>query len=111
MPPRCSWSSTTIRRCSTGPGEAFGPTDVRVLPNAHRQGLSGARNTAVAAASGDVVVFLDDDAAARPGWLGALLAPYADPDVVAVGGVAHPRLPRSPAGPAAHRRNGRRRHR
>jgi glucosyl-dolichyl phosphate glucuronosyltransferase len=67
--------------------------DVRVLANAHRQGLSGARNTAVAAASGDVVVFLDDDAAARPGWLRALLTPYADPDVVAVGGVAHPRFP------------------
>ena len=66
---------------------------VRVLANAHRQGLSGARNTAVAAASGDVVVFLDDDAAARPGWLRALLTPYADPDVVAVGGVAHPRFP------------------
>ena len=66
---------------------------VRVLPNAHRQGLSGARNTAVAAASGDVVVFLDDDAAARPGWLRALLTPYTDPDVVAVGGVAHPRFP------------------
>jgi glucosyl-dolichyl phosphate glucuronosyltransferase len=67
--------------------------DVRVLANAHRQGLSGARNTAVAAASGDVVVFLDDDAAARPGWLRALLTPYADPDVVAVGGVAHPLFP------------------
>ena len=66
---------------------------VRVLPNAQRQGLSGARNTAVAAAAGDVVVFLDDDAAARPGWLRALLAPYADPTVVAVGGVAHPRFP------------------
>jgi GT2 family glycosyltransferase len=64
-----------------------------VLANAQRQGLSGARNTAVAAAPGDVVAFLDDDAAARPGWLRALLAPYADPDVVAVGGVAHPRFP------------------
>jgi glucosyl-dolichyl phosphate glucuronosyltransferase len=40
-----------------------------------------------------VVAFLDDDAAARPGWLRALLAPYADPAVVAVGGVAHPRFP------------------
>ena len=89
-PPRCSWSSTTTPRCSTAPGARFGE-HVRVLANAHRQGLSGARNTAVAAASGDVVVFLDDDAAARPGWLRALLAPYADPDVVAVGGVAHPR--------------------
>ena len=66
---------------------------VRVLPNTARQGLSGARNTAVAAAGGDVVVFLDDDAAARAGWLAALLAPYADPEVVAVGGVAHPRFP------------------
>ena len=71
---------------------------VRVLPNARRQGLSGARNTAVAAATGDVVVFLDDDAAARPGWLAALLAPYADPEVVAVGGVAHPRFPPSSSG-------------
>lgn len=72
--------------------QAFGGP-VRVLPNAHRQGLSGARNTAVAVATGEVVVFLDDDAAARPGWLRALLAPYADPDVIAVGGVAHPRFP------------------
>ena len=69
------------------------PPGVRVLPNTQRQGLSGARNTAVAEAVGEVVVFLDDDAAARAGWLRALLAPYADPDVVAVGGVAHPRFP------------------
>lgn len=72
--------------------EEFGPP-VRVLPNAHRQGLSGARNTAIAEAVGDVVVFLDDDAAARPGWLAALLEPYSDPTVKAVGGVAHPRWP------------------
>ncbi|MFC4946909.1 glycosyltransferase family 2 protein [Pseudonocardia sp. GCM10023141] len=76
--------------------EAFGPRGVRVLPNAHRQGLSGARNTAIAAASGDVVVFLDDDAAARPGWLAALLEPYSDPTVMVVGGVAHPRWPAKP---------------
>ncbi len=70
------------------------PRHVRVLRNAGRRGLSGGRNTAVSAASGEVVVFLDDDAAARPGWLRALLTPYADPDVVAVGGVAYPRWPR-----------------
>jgi len=73
--------------------QAFGPRGVRVLPNAHKQGLSGARNTAIAEATGDVVVFLDDDAAGRPGWLAALLAPYSDPTVKAVGGVAHPRWP------------------
>jgi glucosyl-dolichyl phosphate glucuronosyltransferase len=71
----------------------FGPRGVRVLPNARRQGLSGARNTAIAEAVGDVIVFLDDDARARKGWLRALLAPYADPTVAAVGGVAHPRWP------------------
>ncbi len=68
--------------------------DVVVLDNDRRRGLSGARNTALAhlGARPDVVVFLDDDAAARPGWLAALLAPYADPAVAAVGGVAVPRL-------------------
>ncbi|NMH98978.1 glycosyltransferase [Pseudonocardia acidicola] len=71
----------------------FGPHGIRVLPNLNAQGLSGARNTAIAAARGEVIVFLDDDAAARPGWLAALLAPYADPAVAAVGGVAHPRWP------------------
>jgi GT2 family glycosyltransferase len=78
--------------------QAFGPRGVRVLPNVHKQGLSGARNTAIAEAAGDVVVFLDDDAAARPGWLAALLAPYSDPTVAAVGGVAHPRWPAEGSG-------------
>ncbi|MCO1656893.1 glycosyltransferase family 2 protein [Pseudonocardia humida] len=71
----------------------FTDPGVRVLPNANKQGLSGARNTAVAETTGDIVVFLDDDASARPGWLDALLAPYADPTVAGVGGVAHPRWP------------------
>jgi GT2 family glycosyltransferase len=66
----------------------FGST-VTVLENAHAAGLSGARNTGAAAAVGDVVAFLDDDAVARPGWLAALLDAYAEgPDVLAVGGAA-----------------------
>jgi len=73
--------------------EAFAAHGVRVLPNAHKQGLSGARNTAIEEATGDIVVFLDDDAKARSGWLAALLAPYSDPTVAAVGGIAHPRWP------------------
>ena len=44
------------------------------------------------------MAFLDDDATARPGWLAALLEPYEDATVQAVGGVAHPRWPTWPNG-------------
>nr|BFF13601.1 hypothetical protein GCM10025699_49040 [Microbacterium flavescens] len=68
-------------------------SDVIVVPNEFRQGLSGARNTGVKLASGDVVAFLDDDATAEPDWLTHLLAPFADPAVAGVGGHATPVWP------------------
>jgi glycosyltransferase involved in cell wall biosynthesis len=49
-------------------------------------GLDFARNRALAAATGDVVAFLDDDATADAGWAAALRAPFADPRVGAVTG-------------------------
>ena len=61
--------------------------DHEVIPSEFGQGLSGARNTGVAHAAGDVVVFLDDDARAQPGWLEALLACYDDESVAGAGGV------------------------
>ena len=64
--------------------------DVTVVANTGPRGLSGARNTGMAHAVGDVVAFLDDDAIAEPDWLGRLLARYADADVLAVGGRADP---------------------
>lgn len=64
--------------------------DVRVVANHNEQGLSGARNTGVELATADVVVFLDDDAAARPGWLAGLARNYLDPDVLGVGGRIEP---------------------
>ncbi|WP_225753253.1 glycosyltransferase family 2 protein [Actinotalea sp. Marseille-Q4924] len=66
---------------------------LEVVENSRRKGLSGARNTALLAVSSDVVVFLDDDAAAEPGWLGRLLAHYDDDAVLAVGGSAVPEWP------------------
>jgi glycosyltransferase involved in cell wall biosynthesis len=49
-------------------------------------GLSRARNLGVAHASGDVVLFLDDDALAPPSWVYAHLTAYADPTIEAAGG-------------------------
>ena len=61
-----------------------------VIPNAGARGASGARNTGVARSSGDVVVFLDDDARATPTWLDRLLPHFADPGVAGVGGRIDP---------------------
>jgi cellulose synthase/poly-beta-1,6-N-acetylglucosamine synthase-like glycosyltransferase len=64
---------------------------VKVLPNHRQRGLSGARNTALGAANGSIIVFLDDDAVPLDGWLDALRAPYADRRIYGVGGYALPR--------------------
>jgi glycosyltransferase involved in cell wall biosynthesis len=63
---------------------------VRVVANHNASGLSGARNTGVELSTAEVIAFLDDDAAARPGWLAALARRYDDPDVLGVGGRIEP---------------------
>jgi GT2 family glycosyltransferase len=69
--------------------------DVTVIANAGPRGLSGARNTGVAASRCDVIAFLDDDAEADTDWLERLVQHYADPDVIGVGGRALPRWDRA----------------
>jgi glycosyltransferase involved in cell wall biosynthesis/GT2 family glycosyltransferase len=65
--------------------------DLKIVANREQQGLSGARNTGVAEAGGEVVAFLDDDAIAAPDWLAHLAGAYADPGVLGAGGSVHPR--------------------
>jgi GT2 family glycosyltransferase len=69
---------------------AFAGPGIRVIENTEPRGLSGARNTGLAATRAAVVAFLDDDAVAEPSWLARLSAGYADAAVIAVGGLVEP---------------------
>lgn len=58
---------------------------VRLVPE-HRPGLSFARNTGIARASGSIIVTTDDDVVASETWIETLVAPFARPEVMAVTG-------------------------
>ena len=64
---------------------------VTVMANEQAKGLSGARNTGAARASGEIIAFLDDDAVAHDDWLKFLADPYENPRMAGVGGLTLPR--------------------
>lgn len=71
--------------------EARGRVDDLVLHcNEENRGISYSRTRGAELASGEVVAFIDDDAAAEPDWIERLVEVYEDTDAVAVGGYVVP---------------------
>jgi O-antigen biosynthesis protein len=71
--------------------------DVRLVRTENR-GLSSARNTGLAAATGEIVAYIDDDAYPDPHWLTYLAATFQSTDHAGVGG---PNTPPPGDGPVA----------
>jgi len=63
---------------------------VTVIENREQRGLSGARNSGLAAARGEIAAFMDEDAYAAPDWLETLAGGYQDERVMGVGGAIVP---------------------
>jgi GT2 family glycosyltransferase len=60
-------------------------TWIDVVTNDENQGFARGCNQGAAVARGDTIVFLNNDTIVHGGWLSELLAPFADPEVGAVG--------------------------
>src|SRR4051812_28838001 len=59
--------------------------DIEIVPT---DGLSyyKLKNHGIAQAKTELSIMLDSDAAPQPGWLEGLISPFADPEIMAVGG-------------------------
>jgi GT2 family glycosyltransferase len=65
---------------------AFLNPQVRFILHERNLGLSAARNTGIAAANGEIIVFVDSDCRADEDWLGYLVSDLLDSDFVGIGG-------------------------
>jgi GT2 family glycosyltransferase len=78
---------------TSGARELVARFGARYEPHSGPLGLNVARNTGVRSSTGELVVFVDDDVRASPGWLAALLAAAeANPEVEVFAGRIRPRL-------------------
>lgn len=63
---------------------------VTVIENWEERGLSGARNSGIANARGEIIAFIDEDAVASSNWIESLLGGYHSENIVGVGGAVRP---------------------
>lgn len=95
----------SLKRQTTAPGEIIividhNPTllsraldffeNITVIANSEMPGLSGARNSGVLTARGNLIAFLDDDATAEPDWLNWLIAACRDSNTLGAVGKIEP---------------------
>ncbi len=76
---------TIVVACPAGEKVARQAGWARVIA-CDRANISAARNMGVAAAQGEVVAFLDDDAVPEPLWLAQLATAFDDPEIAQAGG-------------------------
>ena len=76
---------TIVVACPAGEKVARQAGWARVI-GCDRANISAARNMGVAAAQGEVVAFLDDDAVPEPLWLAQLARVFDDPEIAQAGG-------------------------
>jgi len=96
--PQASAAGAEMLVVDDGPDESTRATaqrhGARYVAHDASRGLNAARNTAIDAAHGPLLVFVDDDVEVRPGWLDALLAADRDgePDIGVLTGPIHARF-------------------
>jgi len=67
----------------------FSNRPVNILVSS-RRGVTAARNLGIEKSTGDIIIFLDDDAVPSDTWLTEILAPYSNPKNMGVGGNIYP---------------------
>lgn len=83
-------NSSLFARASVHFHDLSGDLPITVVENRRQRGLSGARNTGIALATGSIIAFLDDDAMAAHNWVEQLTQGFADQTVLGVGGTIVP---------------------